>query len=120
MYVALYNETTRAIEGVEEYQEHGDAVARHAHYEQEARARGDGWVAYIGEDPFAWPTEEELQAQAREARRIEILAELRALDARSIRAMRAKASGHGSPEDNQRLDDYEADAVALRAELAAL
>lgn len=55
----------------------------------------------------AWPSE-----KLKQGRRTEILAELEAIDFKSIRPLRAG--------DQARVDELEAQAVALRAELAAL
>jgi hypothetical protein len=54
------------------------------------------------------------------ARIAEIDAELMRLDLEAVRPLRAKAAGNGTPEDDARLADIEAQAQALRGERAGL
>lgn len=54
------------------------------------------------------------------ARRAEIVARLAAIDGGSIRALRAKAAGKGKPADDTKLTALDAEADALRVELAGL
>lgn len=51
---------------------------------------------------------------------IEIKARLAEIDAGSVRALRAKALGNGKPSDATKLQALEAEADALRTELAGL
>ena len=62
------------------------------------------------------PTPEEIAA----ARRPEILGRLAAIDAESVRPLRAKVSGTSTPEDDATLAALEQEAGALRVELAGL
>jgi hypothetical protein len=76
--------------------------------------------AYLAEHPEALvpepvpepPTPEELAAR----RRVEIMAELAAIDASAIRPMRAKLAGSATVADEEMIADLEAQAVALRGE----
>lgn len=54
------------------------------------------------------------------ARIAEIDAELMRLDLEAVRPLRAKVAGSGTPEDDARLADIEAQAQALRDERAGL
>ena len=60
------------------------------------------------------------KAMAKARRKSEIIAELSALDAKSIRPLRAKVSGIATAEDETILSDINTKIVALRAELATL
>lgn len=69
----------------------------------------------------AWGyTEEEKQAQAKEARKKELIAELDALDLKTIRALRAIQAGKGTKADEDKLADLEAEAEKVRQELKEL
>ncbi len=59
-------------------------------------------------------------AQAIEAERAAILAELDALDKRSARALRAVVAGTATEEDKAKLTEIETEAVSKRARLAEL
>ncbi|MGE4469336.1 MAG: hypothetical protein AB7D47_04300 [Desulfovibrio sp.] len=54
------------------------------------------------------------------ARRAEIVAQLGALDAAAVRPLRAVAAGTATPEDTDMIEQIEANALALRDELAGL
>lgn len=56
----------------------------------------------------------------RAVRRAEIAAQLEAVDGASVRPLRAKMAGQGTPADDARLAELEKQAKALRAELAGL
>ena len=69
----------------------------------------------------AWGyTEEEQQAQAKEAHKKELVAELDALDLKCIRALRAIQAGTGTEDDTARLAELEAQAEEIRQELKDL
>jgi hypothetical protein len=65
---------------------------------------------------FHPPTPEELAEQ----RRSEILARLAAIDAASVRPLRAIAQGEDVPADHDRLTELNAEAAGLRVELAGM
>lgn len=66
----------------------------------------------------AWILNDELKTAA--DRRADIQAQLDAIDNASIRPQRAVSTGKGTPDDEAKLAALEAEAEALRAELAAL
>lgn len=69
----------------------------------------------------AWGyTEEEQQAQAKEARKKELIAELDALDLKQIRSLAAKAAGTATDEDLAILADLEEQKAVKRNELKEL
>ncbi len=69
----------------------------------------------------AWGyTEEEKQAQAKEARKAELIAELAELDLKQIRPMAAKAAGTATDEDIAVLADLEEQKAIKRQELKDL
>lgn len=69
----------------------------------------------------AWGyTEEEQQAQAKEAHKKELIAQLDALDLKCIRALRAIQAGTGTQEDTDKLAELEQQAEEVRAELKEL
>lgn len=69
----------------------------------------------------AWGyTEEEKQAQAKEARKKEIIAELDALDLKTIRALRAIQAGTGTQDDEEKLAEIEDQAEQIRQQLKEL
>lgn len=69
----------------------------------------------------AWGyTEAEKQAQAKEARKKELIAELDALDLKQIRSLAAKAAGTATDEDLAILADLEEQKAAKRKELQLL
>ena len=69
----------------------------------------------------AWGyTEEEQQAQAKEARKKELIAELDALDLKCIRALRSIQAGTGTEDDTARLAELEEQAEEIRKELQLL
>lgn len=77
--------------------------------------------------PEPWPPIPVQEAQAKAARKAEILAQLSAIDLASARPLRelvdALASGMVMPDfamAKAKLDEYDAQAKSLRAELAAL
>jgi hypothetical protein len=84
------------------------------------------WFVYSGAAAFDWdlvdhqPTEAELAAAATAKRKAEILANLSALDAKSLRPLRAVAAGTGTDEDKAMLTTLEEEAAAYRVELATL
>ena len=59
-------------------------------------------------------------AEAREQERAAILAELDALDRRSVRSLRAVVAGTATDEDKAKLAAIEAEAVSKRSRLAGL
>ena len=66
----------------------------------------------------AWgKTEEEKSAEAKQAQRAELIAQLDALDLKAIRAMRAIQAGVGTQEDNQHLAEIELQAEQLRQQI---
>ncbi len=66
----------------------------------------------------AWGyTEEEKQAQAKEAHKKELIAELDALDLKQIRSLAAKAAGTATDEDLAILADLEEQKAVKRKEL---
>ena len=73
---------------------------------------------------IAMQTQAEVDAnaakQAREAERNAILAELDALDRRSVRSLRAVVAGTATDEDKAKLAAIEAEAVSKRSRLAGL
>lgn len=69
----------------------------------------------------AWGyTEEEKQAQAKEARKKELIAELAELDLKQIRSLAAKAAGTATDEDIAVLADLEEQKAIKRQELKDL
>lgn len=69
----------------------------------------------------AWGlTEEEKQAQAKESRKKELIAELNALDLKQIRSLAAKAAGTATDEDLAILADLEEQKADKRRELKDL
>ena len=69
----------------------------------------------------AWGlTEEEQQAQAKEARKKELIAELAELDLKQIRSLAAKAAGTATDEDIAILADLEEQKAIKRQELKDL
>lgn len=69
----------------------------------------------------AWGyTEEEKQAQAKEAHKKELIEELDALDFKCIRALRAIQACNGTAEDTSKLEALEAQAEEIRKELRDL
>lgn len=69
----------------------------------------------------AWGyTEEEKQAQAKEAHKKELIEELDVLDLKCIRALRAIQAGTGTAEDTAKLEALEAQAEEIRKELKDL
>lgn len=69
----------------------------------------------------AWGyTEEEQQAQAKEVRKKELIAELDALDLKQIRSLAAKAAGTATDEDIAILADLEEQKAIKRQELKDL
>jgi hypothetical protein len=77
-------------------------------------------------DGGAWVNEpqgelpEPTQAEVAKARRQAILAELELLDRAAVRPLRAVAAGTATPEDTAMIAQIEANALALRDELAGL
>ena len=67
---------------------------------------------------YGFPLAEVLKTD--EDRRADILARLDAVDTATIRPQRSISTGKGTPEDQAKLAALEAEAEALRAELAAL
>ena len=65
-------------------------------------------------------TEEEKQAQAKEARKKELIAELAELDLKEIRSLAAKAAGTATDEDLTILADLEEQKAVKRQELKDL
>ncbi|HPB65675.1 MAG TPA: hypothetical protein PLW80_03885, partial [Spirochaetales bacterium] len=59
-------------------------------------------------------------AEARDAERAAILADLDALDRRSARALRAVVAGTATDEDKAKLAEIETEAVSKRSRLAGL
>lgn len=82
----------------------------------------DGDVVVVRRTVQALPDEmvAALEAQAQQARRAEIAAELAAIDAASARPLRAIVGGTATQADRDRLADLESSATALRAELATI
>lgn len=69
----------------------------------------------------AWGyTEEEKQAQAKEVRKKELIAELDALDLKCIRALRAIQAGTGTDDDTARLAELEEQAGDIRQQIQDL
>ena len=69
----------------------------------------------------AWGyTEEEKQAQAKEARKKELITELAELDLKQIRSLAAKAAGTATDEDIAVLEDLEEQKAIKRQELKDL
>lgn len=69
----------------------------------------------------AWgKTEEEKSAEAKQAQRAELIAQLDALDLKAIRSMRAIQSGKSTEDDAAYLQQLEQQAAQLRAQLKNL
>lgn len=69
----------------------------------------------------AWGyTEEEKQAQAKEARKKKLIAEMDALDLKCIRALRAIQAGTGTDDDTARLAELEEQAGDIRQQIQDL
>jgi hypothetical protein len=71
-------------------------------------------------DAGAWWQANRSSAELAEKRRAEILARLAEIDAASVRPLRAIAQGEAVQADHDKLAALDAEAAALRAELAAL
>lgn len=76
----------------------------------------DNYTLYNGK----YLTDEELAAAKKESRKEEIIAELSALDSKTIRSVRAELSGTATAEDRQYLISVENKVQALRQELREL
>jgi len=63
---------------------------------------------------------QEIEASIRERKAAEIVAELDALDKRSVRALRAVVAGTATDEDKAKLAEIETEAVSKRSRLAGL
>jgi len=125
MHVYHYDPTTGRYRGDSEARldprEHTPLVPAHATLQDPPEA-GDGAYAAWDVQAGAWTIRQEDTAGAR---RVEILAELAAIDvasARPLRGVLAKQAAGGTPDqtDTDRLVALEAQAQALRAELAGL
>lgn len=69
----------------------------------------------------AWGyTEEEISEKEKEQHRKELLAELDAIDLKTIRSMRAIQAGTGTEADEEKLAELESQAVQIRQELKEL
>jgi hypothetical protein len=66
------------------------------------------------------PVPEPAAPTVAQLRAVEIRARLLAIDAGSVRAMRAKLMGKGKAQDDSKLNALDAEAEALRVELSAL
>lgn len=78
-------------------------------------------IRYTEQDIEAWGlTEEEQQAQSKEARKKELIAELAELDLKQIRSLAAKAAGTATDEDLAILADLEEQKAVKRQELKDL
>lgn len=121
MTIAIYNIATHEVAGIESYDNPRDLDIRRAGFEIECAQRGPDWRLYCDARPFDWdivdhkPTPAEIAAQ----RKAEIAGKLAALDAKSLRSLRAVAAGTATTADRSTLDALEAEAVALRKEMAA-
>jgi len=92
--------------------------------DEEFAAKGN-IVRLIDGEFFFGKTDEEIQAEQQQTRPIEIENKLQAIDAKSSRAARAVALAVSSGKtpakaDVQRLEELEAEATELRAELKTL
>lgn len=81
-----------------------------------ARFSAAGWLLEAVPEPEALP----VPPTAAQLRAREITGRLAAVDAASIRALRAKAAGKGKAADDTKLTALDTEADTLRAELAAL
>lgn len=121
MYVALYNSKTKEILYNEHIDDEAQALGRFEAFSIDAAQWGPDFVAYRSTDkPFAFPTPAELAVEAKAVKVALIRGQLAALDAQSLRSLRAIAAGTATTEDKAKLADLEAQAVALRAEMEAL
>lgn len=78
-------------------------------------------IRYTEQAIEAWGyTEEEQQAQAKEAHKKELIAQLDALDLKCIRALRAIQAGTGTEDDTVRLAELETQAEGIRQQLKDL
>jgi hypothetical protein len=92
----------------------GDTHTSPARYMEDLGPLPDG--ALLEQPAAPPPTPEEIAA----ARKAEILARLAAIDADSVRPLRAIANGEGTDFDTQKLAALDAEAAGLRDELAGL
>jgi hypothetical protein len=124
MYICIANHDTEEIAFSEEYTDPADIGRHSARLAAEAEQRtaqglGD-WRFYRTDSVFAFPTAAEIAAAKTAAKKSDIVVQLSALDAKSARSLRAIAAGTSTDDDKSTLADLEAQAVTLRAELAAL
>lgn len=80
-------------------------------------------ISQLGPLPEGWSNRPPLKStgeSTRDARREEILERLDAIDAESVRPLRALAYGEATAEDKEKLTALDVEAEMLRAELAAL
>jgi hypothetical protein len=79
-------------------------------------------ITELGPLPDGWDTNPppEPDPDPVEVRRTEIISALNKIDRDAIRPLRAIAAGHGTDEDTEKLQQLDARAEELRAELAAL
>lgn len=103
-------QTTEGITNLEVTQEVYDAYC----------AEPDKYI-YDGTGVADNPNYEEEQEEKRKAeRRAELIEQLDALDLKAIRALRAMSAGTGTADDKDRLEELEAQAEQIRAELQEL
>jgi hypothetical protein len=118
MHVALFNRAEKLIEYAESYDLEASAFPRYQSLRYEAEERGQGWEAYYGPTPFAFPTPEEEAEAKKAAERQALFSELATLDAKAIRPMRAIAAGTATNSDHDTLAAIEVRATQIREALA--
>ena len=78
-------------------------------------------IRYTEQALEAWGfTAEEIAEQAKQEHKQELLAQLDAVDLKTIRPLRAIQAGTGTQEDTDKLEELEAQAEQIRAELREL
>lgn len=121
-YCAIFSKSDHLVEFAESYNDADHYGIRCNCLISEAQSRGGDWSLYRGDTPFDWDLVDHQPTPIEKAkvRQAEILAELSALDSKSLRSLRAIASGTSTPTDEGTLSALESEAQALREEYATL
>lgn len=120
---ALRGEKPTAKPGFWPGEKGGKWVDIEDHRGEEGYVNGEAFtIRDFGPYPDGWSTEEPepTEAEKNAARRMEILSRLIAIDADSVRPLRAIARSEATDADTEKLAALDTEADALRAELATL